>query len=390
MTKLTVSAKAFSGALAQTSVAALKDKHGSASLRALQLRYSTTGLTVVGTDTFRLHIAKLDASGSSSGEALLPALEIEAVSKALKQAARYGRSISLSFDIEALLIDGKRVASIDTRAQYPNWEKVLPRTKKDGMGLEIERKAFLSTLEKLTPLAKDHDNNAVFMVADSDGSLRLGVDTIGGSLFLPVEGLATIKSGAPFSFGLNALFLREALQAFTEARWKGHIIKALSPLHVKENGFEVVLMPLQTKVPELPQRNVPASATRFVPKDKAQAPKVEAPTTAPNVPEPKPETPRTVPAPRVDIDAITPTEAPKSEPVAAPARTAARHESRADLEEWARDYISSLVGQHPDAWSALKRSFDYQITLIGSVPASQWKTRAKLAFDAKVRDKVTA
>jgi hypothetical protein len=375
MTQIAVDGRAFSGALQAAKIAVSKDSGGQ-SLNSLQLRYTNAALLIVGCDASRLHLASVSAravgKGKIGGSALLAGAQVEKVFAALK--AKKG-DITLSFGMDALLIDGARVASLDAKTAYVDWEKPLEAAKASprGMVLDLERPHFLSLLEKVAPLASDEPEGAVYFVADGVAPY-LCVRTSGGPLFLPIFGKV---SGDCFSFAMKLDYLRDALQSVKGARFSASIEGPKKPLLFKDGDFSGLLMPCNREAPKMAK-----SATKSTKKSGVVAARIE-----PQCEPPKPKQA----APRVVIDAVSPCEAvpAPAAPTASETRTAPQL-SRADLSEWALDYVATLVSQNPDAKPRLQKSLDFQLGQLGTLAPAQWKERARAAFDAKVAAPKTA
>lgn len=198
------------------------------------------GLTLVATDSYRLHTADVGTwAGVSDRRYVVPG---RAVKVALGVAGRKvaGRTFELGLtDVEsAWRIGNVIIVSRLIEGDYPNWQRLLPDNDAEGVGvLTFETSAMLDALAIVAVTARD--TNPVRIELNGKVELRASSPDIGETT-LPI---AARWSGDDMSVAFNPTYLSDALKSTGASVMYVH--NAAKPCIAKGPGGTGLVMPVR-------------------------------------------------------------------------------------------------------------------------------------------------
>lgn len=206
-----VPGEVFAEAIAQVSVAASRDDVTPV-ITTVQLEVSTTSLSLVATDRYRVAIRDIpwdaDGSGIESATALVPARTLAEIGKTFAHAPTVRVSIAGGDDRELISFaaDGKVVTSLLIKGNYPPVKRLFPEV--------VEDHAVLATADLVDAVRR------VALVLERDAALRfsfspdgLTLEAVGGEQAQASETIDAVLTGEETVVSLKPQFLIDALAA---------------------------------------------------------------------------------------------------------------------------------------------------------------------------------
>lgn len=231
-------------------------------LTGVHLSVQEEGLEFAATDGHRLAVVqtvnsdevdeKPKKTKAARAEEGLP-LDVTIPAKALRELERMldvkaGNSVALHFDRGQVVFEwaDHRLTSRLLEGQYPNYRQLIP--KQFSRQVTVDRRLFLSALERIAVLADQKNNIVKLTLAGSLGEVTLAVDAqdVGsGKETIPAQ-----ISGEDLDVAFNVRYLMEGLKVFTTSEVQLQMNTATSPAIVTPLGgmkLTYLVMPVQVR-----------------------------------------------------------------------------------------------------------------------------------------------
>ncbi|BAS56016.1 DNA polymerase III beta subunit [Leptolyngbya boryana NIES-2135] len=209
------------------------------------------GLEFAATDGHRLAVVKtIEEDAKSESE---PQLDVTVPAKALQELMKMldrqnGNAVDVRFDQGQVVFEwaDQRLTSRLLEGQYPNYRQLVPR--QFTHQLTIDRRLFLSSLERISVLA-DQKNNIVKVHLDPAAQqLTLSVDAqdVGSGR----EAIPAQISGEGMEIAFNVRYLLDGLKAINTAEVQMQLNTSTSPVILSPLGslkMTYLVMPVQVR-----------------------------------------------------------------------------------------------------------------------------------------------
>jgi len=223
-------------------------------LTGVHLMIQSDGLEFATTDGHRLAVVQTvtaeegDASAEVTGdkEVTIPAKALQELMKMLER--QTGSSVTVQFDPGQAVFEwtDQRLTSRLLEGQYPNYRQLIPKS--FNRQLTVERRLFLSALERIAVLA-DQKNNIVKLSLDSTNQeLSLSVDAqdVGsGKETIPAQ-----ITGEDLDIAFNVKYLMDGLKAISSNEIQLQMNTSTSPAIASPlSGLKMtyLVMPVQIR-----------------------------------------------------------------------------------------------------------------------------------------------
>ncbi|KYC37513.1 DNA polymerase III subunit beta [Scytonema hofmannii PCC 7110] len=202
-------------------------------LTGVHLTVQQDSLEFAATDGHRLAVVQTtnessDTSSETSLEVTLPARALRELERMLGHSASSDESIAMSLDQGQVIFEwqNQRLTSRTLEGQYPSYRQLIPR--QFERELTLDRKQFLSTLERIAVLA-DQKNNIVKVSIDSEAqeiTLSCEAQDVGSGR----ESLAAQILGEEIDIAFNIKYLMEGLKALPSTEIQMQLNSNLTPV----------------------------------------------------------------------------------------------------------------------------------------------------------------
>jgi DNA polymerase III subunit beta len=201
-------------------------------------------LELVATDGFRLAHRQIKLPASASLKTLIPKKTFEEVIRVLgeEEAETVGISTSQDQNQVVFTIGSTTVSSRLIEGQFPNWEKIVPKT---FVGRAVVEKETLLKAVKLAAIFAKNESNIVTMKV-GDGKLTLTSEA--RELGNQENEVDAQIEGEPLQIAFNAKFLQDAISASSSSQLMIEFSGPLSPALIKPmgvEGLEYIIMPVR-------------------------------------------------------------------------------------------------------------------------------------------------
>jgi DNA polymerase III subunit beta len=222
-------------------------------LTGVHLKLLPDTLEFAATDGHRLAVVETDNHNIETGteeqlEVTVPARALRELERMLAHSADTEEAIALYLDQGQVVFEWKnqRLTSRTLDGQYPAYRQLIPR--QFQRELTLDRKQFLSTMERIAVLA-DQKNNIVKVSIDSEAqeiTLSVEAQDIGSA----VESMPAQISGENIDIAFNVKYLMEGLKALPASEILVQLNSNLTPVIFTPLGgvkMTYLAMPVQLR-----------------------------------------------------------------------------------------------------------------------------------------------
>ncbi|MBW4689015.1 MAG: DNA polymerase III subunit beta [Komarekiella atlantica HA4396-MV6] len=221
-------------------------------LTGVHLTVKQDTLEFAATDGHRLAVVETTnerpLDGSSQLEVTVPARALRELQRMLAHISSSDEPIALHFDQGQVVFSwqNQRLTSRTLEGQYPAYRQLIPR--QFEREVTIERRQFISTLERIAVLA-DQKNNIVKLSIDSDAqeiTLSCEAQDVGSGR----ESMPAQISGENIEIAFNIKYLMEGLKELPSSEIQMHLNQSLTPVIFTPLGglkMTYLAMPVQIR-----------------------------------------------------------------------------------------------------------------------------------------------
>ncbi|MBD2438001.1 DNA polymerase III subunit beta [Nostoc sp. FACHB-110] len=186
--------------------------------------------------------------GSGQLEVTVPSKALRELERMLAHNANSDEPISLYLDQGQVVFDlqNQRLTSRTLEGQYPAYRQLIPR--QFERQVTVDRKQFLSTLERIAVLA-DQKNNIVKLTIDQ-AAQELTLSCEAQEMGSGRESMSAEISGEDIEIAFNVKYLMEGLKALPSSEIQMHINQNLTPVIFTPLGglkMTYLAMPVQLR-----------------------------------------------------------------------------------------------------------------------------------------------
>ena len=242
-TRVTVEAAAFAEAAAQVVKAASRDE-ARPILTGVLLEANREGLTMVATDSYRLAIRELRATGDGEARALVPERALSEAGRTAAGEEKGELAIVLGESQASFAIGEWRLTSRLIEGEFPNYQQLIPEP--GGNRLAAPRQQLLEAVRRVGLLARE--NSPVRMELNRLGArLTSSSPDLGGA----VEAVEAEYEGEEVTIAFNPSYLGDGLAGAVGERVKIELRDGLKPAVVRGEGdeFTYLVMPVRLPAP---------------------------------------------------------------------------------------------------------------------------------------------
>lgn len=242
-TRVKVESAAFAEAVAQVVKAASRDE-ARPILTGVLLEVNREGLTMVATDSYRLAIRELRATGDGEARALIPERALTEAGRAAAGEEKREVAIVLGESQASFGIGGWGLTSRLIEGEFPNYQQLIPDP--GGNRLSAPRQQLLEAVRRVGLLARE--NSPVRMELNRLGArLTSSSPDLGGA----VEAVEAEYQGEEVTIAFNPNYLGDGLAGAVGERVKIELRDGLKPAVVRGDGdeFTYLVMPVRLPAP---------------------------------------------------------------------------------------------------------------------------------------------
>jgi len=200
--------------------------------------------TFAATDSHRLAVLKLGASGAADTELTVPARSLRELERLLAATGAEAVSIAAASGQIVFRCGDRLLTSRSLDGTYPNYGQLIPAT--FSRSITVNRKALQGALERVAVLADQH-NNVVKLKADPDrGELLVTADAqdVGSG----AEQLAAEVTGDAMTIAFNVRYVLDGLKAMSTDEVKINANSETTPVVIAgDPGYTYLVMPVQVR-----------------------------------------------------------------------------------------------------------------------------------------------
>ncbi|MDZ8093817.1 MULTISPECIES: DNA polymerase III subunit beta [unclassified Nostoc] len=221
-------------------------------LTGVHLTVKQDTLEFAATDGHRLAVVETSnerpLGGTSEVEVTVPARALRELQRMLAHSASSDEPVALYFDRGQVVFawQNQRLTSRTLEGQYPTYRQLIPR--QFERQVTIERRQFISTLERIAVLA-DQKNNIVKLSIDSAAqeiTLSCEAQDVGSGR----ESMPAQISGENIEIAFNIKYLMEGLKELPSSEIQMHLNQSLTPVIFTPLGalkMTYLAMPVQLR-----------------------------------------------------------------------------------------------------------------------------------------------
>jgi DNA polymerase-3 subunit beta len=218
-------------------------------LTGVHLGLDEQGLECAATDGHRLAVLRLEnsAEGEGSVDVTVPARSLRELERLLS-ARSGGDAVTLFCDRGQVVFHwaDQVLTSRSLDGTYPNYRQLIPDSFARTLGLD--RKAFVSALERVAVLADQHNNVVKLSTDPVAGQLAISADAqdVGSGS----EALAAAVQGDAIQIAFNVRYMLEGLKAMASERVELRCNAPTTPVVLSpldDPGFTYLVMPVQIR-----------------------------------------------------------------------------------------------------------------------------------------------
>ena len=218
-------------------------------LTGVHLGLDEQGLECAATDGHRLAVLRLQNTGAGEGsvDVTVPARSLRELERLLS--ARSGSDpVSLFCDRGQVVFHwaDQVLTSRSLDGAYPNYRQLIPES--FARSLKLDRKAFISALERVAVLADQHNN--VVKITSNPGAGQLAISADAQDVGSGSEALAAEVSGDAIQIAFNVRYVLEGLKAMATERVELRCNAPTTPVvlgPIDDADFTYLVMPVQIR-----------------------------------------------------------------------------------------------------------------------------------------------
>jgi DNA polymerase-3 subunit beta len=186
-------------------------------------------LKVASLDGHRISIRKVELKDSyEPKKVVVPGKTLQEVSKILSGDAESKVKIYFTSNHIVFDFDNTTVVSRLIEGEYYRIDKMLSSSYKTR--IKVQRKEFLSCIDRATLLVKEEDKKPVIIMISED-SMELKINTTIGSMDEVIE---ITKDGEDMNIGFNPKFLIDALRAIDSEEITLYLVSPKAPCFIRD------------------------------------------------------------------------------------------------------------------------------------------------------------
>jgi DNA polymerase-3 subunit beta len=242
--RVTASSEAFGEAVGQVARAASKDEARPV-LTGILLEANREGLTMVATDSYRLAVRELPATGEGEATALVPERALSEVGRAALGEEKAEVEIILGEAQAAFRVGSLRLTSRLIEEQFPNYRQLLPEPGDNK--LSASRQELLESVRRVGLLARESSPVRLELNA-----LGVRLTSASPDLGEAVEAVEATYKGEDLTVAFNPNYLGDGLAGVTGDRVEIEFRDGLKPAVVRGDGreaFTYLVMPVRLPAP---------------------------------------------------------------------------------------------------------------------------------------------
>jgi DNA polymerase-3 subunit beta len=243
-TRVTVETQAFAEGVGQVARAASRDEARPV-LTGVLLEANREGLTLVATDSYRLAVRELQATGQGESRALVPERALSEAGRAASGEEKGQVEIILGDAQAAFRVGPLRMTSRLIDGEFPNYRQLLPEPGDNR--LSADRQELLEAVRRVGLLARE--SSPVRLELNALG-VRLTSQSpdLGGA----VEAVEAKYEGEELTAAFNPGYLGDGLSGVAADRVSLELRDGLKPALVRgegEDAFTYLVMPVRLPAP---------------------------------------------------------------------------------------------------------------------------------------------
>ena len=239
--RVTTSAVPFAEGVGQVTRAASKDEARPV-LTGVLLEANREGLTMVATDSYRLAVRELPATGGGEGTVLVPERAIAEAGRAAGGEEKGDVEIILGEAQAAFRVGTLRLTSRLIDEQFPNYRQLLPEA--GGNRLTASRQDLLEAVRRVGLLARE--SSPVRLELNALGiRLTSSSPDLGGA----VEAVEATYEGEDLTAAFNPQYLGDGLAGVVGDRVEIEFRDGLKPAVLRGEGGEFTYLVMPVRLP---------------------------------------------------------------------------------------------------------------------------------------------
>ena len=236
-----VDGPAFAEAAGQVARAASKDEARPV-LTGVLLEANREGLTMAATDSYRLAVRELQATGEGEAKALVPERALAEAGRAAAGEEKGQVEIILGEAQAAFRVGALRLTTRLIDEQFPNYQQLIPEP--GGNKLTAPRQDLLEAVRRVGLLARE--SSPVRLELNALGvRLTSSSPDLGGA----VEALEATYEGEELTAAFNPAYLGDGLAAVTSDRVTLELRDGLKPGLIRGEGEEFTYLVMPVRLP---------------------------------------------------------------------------------------------------------------------------------------------
>ena len=239
--KLSVEGAAFAAAVGQVAKAASRDE-ARPILTGVLLESNREGLTMAATDSYRLAVRELSATGDGEAKALVPERALSEIGRAAAAEDKREVSIVLGDSQAVFAAGGLRLTSRLIEGEFPNYRQLIPEP--GGSKLTAQRQELLEAVRRVGLLARE--NTSIRFELNALGARLLSSSPdLGGA----VEAVEATYEGDELTVAFNPGYLGDGLQGVEGDRVFVEVRDGLKPAVLRGEGDEFTYLVMPVRLP---------------------------------------------------------------------------------------------------------------------------------------------
>ncbi|HEX9891513.1 MAG TPA: DNA polymerase III subunit beta [Actinomycetota bacterium] len=242
--KVTVQAQGFGEAVGQVVKAASRDE-ARPILTGVLMEANREGLTMAATDSYRLAVRELQASGDGETKALVPERAISEAGRAAAGEEKAEVEMWLGDAQATFKVGGLTLTSRLIEGEFPNYRQLIPEP--GGNRLIARRQDLLEAVRRVGLLARE--NSPVRMELNALGArLTSSSPDLGGA----VEALEAAYEGEEMTAAFNPGYMADGLTGVVGEKVTVELRDGLKPAILRGEGddtFTYLVMPVRLPAP---------------------------------------------------------------------------------------------------------------------------------------------
>jgi DNA polymerase-3 subunit beta len=242
--RVTAGAEAFAEAAAQVARAASKDEARPV-LTGILLEANREGLTMVATDSYRLAVRELSATGDGEGTVLVPERALSEAGRAAGTEEKSEVEIILGEAQAAFRVGTLKLTSRLIEEQFPNYQQLMPEPGENR--LAANRQELLEAVRRVGLLARESSPVRLELNA-----LGVRLSSSSPDLGEAVEAVEAGYEGEELTVAFNPNYLGDGLAGVAADRVKVEFRDGLKPAVIRGEGneaFTYLVMPVRLPAP---------------------------------------------------------------------------------------------------------------------------------------------